>query len=461
MPHLIRTQFMKIARYYKIYLFLALILMTACDSTGPVDNEFEALNNELTNLLIENSQGKGLSFFTMPESVDYSKIPQDPKNPIIKEKVELGKQLFHETCISVKPKNSKTAMHSSCASCHHFQGGFQANLPQGIGVGGIGFGHRGEGRTIDPTIPIEEIDIQPIRSPSAMNVAWQKNVLWNGQFGATGLNIGTEYAWTTGTPKEFNKLGFEGIETQAIAGQSVHLMKIDESLIMSHGPYIELFRKAFPNEPEETRINPINTGMAIAAYERTIMANQAPFQMWLKGNKFAMNKDQLKGAIIFFGKAKCVECHTGPALNSENFYAKGLNDLEGPGVYGTVKGRPETKGRGGFTGRAEDMYKFKVPQLYNLKDSPFLGHGASIRSIRDFVKYMNEAKPENSEVPEEQLYKDFIHLGLTEKEIDYITAFIEYALYDANLKRYVPAVLLSGFCFPNNDPQSQKDLGCK
>ncbi len=456
-----RRIFATISNYSFYLLFLLAIILISCENTGPVDNEIEELSRELTKLLIQESDGKGLIFFTMPNSDEYSKIPQDPKNPITKEKVELGKQLFHETCISVKVKNSKTMMHSSCASCHHFQGGFQANLPQGIGVGGIGFGKRGEGRTIDPEINIDEVDIQPIRTPSAMNVAWQRNMLWNGQFGATGLNVGTEYAWVVGTPKEFNKLGYEGIETQAIAGQSVHFMKIEESMIIAHPQYIKMFKEAFPNDPEKTLVNRINMGLAIAAYERTLMANQSPFQIWLKGNKFAMTKEELRGAILFFGKAKCVKCHTGPALNSENFYALGLKDLEGPGVYGTVKGRPETKGRGGFTGKAEDMYKFKVPQLYNLKDSPFLGHGSSIRSIRDFVKYMNEAIPENNEVPKGQLANEFVPLGLTEREIDYLTVFIENALYDNNLQRYVPSVLLSGFCFPNNDYQSQRDLGCR
>ena len=53
-------------------------------------------------------------------------------------------------------------------------------------------------------------------------------MLWNGQFGATSDNIGTETNWTPGTPKETNNLGFEGIETQAIAGLGVHRMNIDK-----------------------------------------------------------------------------------------------------------------------------------------------------------------------------------------------------------------------------------------
>lgn len=66
------------------------------------------------------------------------------------------------------------------------------------------------------------------------------------------------------------------------------------------------------------------------------------------------------------------------------FYALGMNDLS-DGQYGAVNAsgpKAEHKGRGGFTGKAEDMFKFKVPQLYNLKDSPFYGHGAQFVTVR-------------------------------------------------------------------------------
>lgn len=56
-------------------------------------------------------------------------------------------------------------------------------------------------------------------------------MLWNGQFGATGPNVGTESEWTIGTPKEVNTLGFEGIESQA--GLDVHRLEIDVNDIIN------------------------------------------------------------------------------------------------------------------------------------------------------------------------------------------------------------------------------------
>ena len=173
-----------------------------------------------------------------------------------------------------------------------------------------------------------------------------------------------------------------------------------------------------------------------------------------------MSEQEKSGALLFFGKANCVSCHTGPALNSMEFHALGLNDLNGNGVYGTFIEDNSHLGRGGFTGDPADNYKFKVPQLYNLKDSPFFGHGGSFTSVRDLIEYKNNGIAENSAVPAAQLAADFVPLNLSDKEVTDLTIFIENSLYDNNLDRYVPEMLPSGYCFPNGDLKSKKDLNC-
>jgi cytochrome c peroxidase len=107
------------------------------------------------------------------------------------------------------------------------------------------------------------------------------------------------------------------------------------------------------------------------------------------------------------------------------------------------------------------MFKFKVPQLYNLKDSPFYGHGGSFTSVREVIEYKNNGQPSNVEViGSSQLASQFGPLGLTEEEVNQLTAFVENALHDPNLHRYEPRSLPSGMCFPNGDSLSMKDLGC-
>lgn len=446
---------MNSSRYGYFIVLTAAFFFLGCDPGGPRDG----LDDELSELILTNSQGGGHSFFLLPSSDNLFAIPQDPKNPLTVEKVLLGQMLFHETALAVVPKEDRSELTYSCASCHHSRSGFQAGMRQGIGEGGIGFGSRGETRRPDPDYLESFLDVQPIRSPSVLHTAYQDVMLWNGQFGAHGANAGTESAWTAGTPKETNFLGFDGVETQAIAGLTVHRMDIETSSIPGLDEYRTLFAVTYPEIPEGQRFTKELAGLAIAAYERTLLANQAPFQRWLRGNYSAMTAREKRGAIVFFGKGECATCHTGPALNDDTFHSLGMNDLTGAEIMGPLD-EATKKGRGGFTGQPVDDYKFKTPQLYNLLDHRFFGHGASFLSVREVVEYKNIATPENLNVPQEQLDPLFRPLSLTDQEIDDLVAFLETGLYDPDLDRYSPSSIPSHQCFPVNDAQSKLDLGC-
>ncbi len=455
--------------YYPLLALLgAMLSLTSCKKDTEDEPPFSTsnLDAELLELIEAASDGAGPHYFRLPASNAYSDIPQDPNNPLSASKVELGKFLFHETGIGKNPRMFTSEGQFSCASCHHAAAGFQAGIAQGIGEGGFGFGLAGEGRTVHPEYfnnPIwsDSLDVQPIRSPSALNVAFQTNMLWNGQFGATHVNEGTSHAWTAGTPKEFNNLGFHGVETQAIAGQVVHRQMVDHDFCVEYADYMDLFQNAFGDVPQSIEELRIHSGLAIAAYERTLLANQAPFQKWLAGSRSLMSDSEKRGAMLFFGKAECSSCHTGPALNSMEFHAYGMNDIyTSPMAIMASESDEENLGRGGFTGNQEDMYKFKVPQLYNLREAGFLGHGSSFKSIREVVEYKNAGIPENPMVPAGQLAAEFTPLLLTPDEVDDLVNFLENALNDPHLDRYVPSELPTGMCFPNADTQSMIDHGC-
>ena len=430
-------------------------IMAACKRDTSVNDYDE----ELSELISSASNGVGPSYFMLPASNDYASIPQDPNNPITYEKVVLGKLLFHETALGTTPKMPNGIQTYSCASCHHAGGGFQANVRQGISEGGLGYGTSGEGRYADPSYDPDSLDVQPLRTPTAMNGAWQRNMLWNGQFGATGDNVGTETQWTAGTPIEANFLGYEGLEIQAIAGLKVHRMELDSQWAEDYG-YRSLFDIVYSNVPTSERYSREYAGLAIAAYERTIVSDRAPFQEYLQGDKYALTEAQKQGAIVFFGKGNCTSCHTGPALNSESYHAIGMEDFELSLTIIQDYGQAQTafKGRGGFTGNAADEYKFKVPQLYNMKDSPFFGHGGSFTSLHDLMIYKNDAVAENSNVPTSQLAAQFQPLNLSTSEIEMLVDFLENGLYDPDLYRYQPSATFSGNCIPNNDVVSQIEV---
>lgn len=438
---------------------IAVLFLVSCEPEEPIVTEEEFLDIRLRAAVKNATNGRGLDYFAFPTENDLASIPQDPRNPLTTDKVLLGQMLYHETGLAIHPVNATSIETYSCASCHSAAAGFQAGRIQGIGEGGIGFGIAGENRILNPIYSSDSIDVQPIRTPTALNGAYQELMLWNGQFGSTGDNIGTQQQWTAGTPKAVNNLGYQGLEIQAIAGLTVHRMGIDTSFIFN-SDYKEMFDRVFSGKSVQTRYTVETAGLAIAAYERSLLANDAPFQQWLNGNATALTDQEKEGAVLFFGKANCVSCHTGPALNEMEFHALGMNDLDGPEVFGTSPTSEANLGRGGFTQQSVDMYKFKVPQLYNLINSPFYGHGGNFTSIRDVIVYKNNGVAQNGTVPNGQLASDFKPLGLTEAEITALTEFIENGLYDPNLMRYEPTHIPSGNCFPNNDSQSQMDLGC-
>lgn len=437
---------------------MALFLLSWSCQPDP-NVEQDPLNAALEAAISQQPGGK--SGLRLPQDHDWSAFPQDPRNPITAEKVQLGKLLFHETGLAINPRLPQGMNRFSCASCHHAGAGFQAGILQGLGEGGLGFGVAGESRDIDPNWPIDSIDVQPIRTPTSLNVAFQELMLWNGQFGSTGANRNTSAQWTSGTPKAVNHLGYEGPEIQAIAGLKVHRMEVTEAILSTYG-YLELFDQVFPDFARSERYTKETAGLAIAAYERSVVANRSPFQQWLRGDVLALSEAQKRGAVLFFGKAACGGCHQGPALNSMEFYALGMNDLVGPGTYGTSGNAADNTnlGRGGFTGNPEEHYQFKVPQLYNLKGLSFLGHGGTFGSLREVVDYKNRAQAENAKVPAHRLASEFKALSLSDEEVDDLVEFLEEGLYDPNLERYVPATVYSGNCFPNADPMAQVDQGC-
>lgn len=418
------------------------------------------LDNQLRNLVASSAPTGDLDFYILPDEEDYANIPADPKNPLTAEKVELGKFMFYDTGLAqdaLKPSGIGTY---SCATCHIPEAGFKPGNFQGIADGGMAFGLNGENRVRNTEYEESELDVQDARAISLVNVAYVTNTFWNGQFGSTGVNVGTEDVWEDREDTERNHLGFEGIETQNFEGLIAHRISINKELLDSFG-YTQMFDDVFADVPEEERYTIETASLAFSAYLRTIISNKAPFQNWLKGNEEALDYKSKKGAILFFGKANCSTCHYNQNLGSPEFHALGVNDMYQQPSYSSEESDFRNLGRGGFTKKEEDLYKFKVPGIYNNADSDFFFHGASVKKIEELVEYFNLAIPENENVPQSQISTKFKPLNLTEVEKEHLVQFLKVGLSDPNLIRYQPSSVPSGFCFPNADPQSIIDIGCE
>ena len=432
---------------------------------GCTHDYIEDLDLDLTTSLNSNSKTGSYTGYIMPSSTDYSSLPnQDPKNPVTAEKVALGKMLFFETGIGLEPKYPVSKEAYSCSSCHIPERSFTAGRFQGIADGAIGFGISGEGRKKNPQYTGADVDAQGARPLAVINTTYVTNALWAGTFGSFNVNTGTDNVWDQDTLVQINKKGLMGLEANNERALIVHRQVINKDVTDSLG-YTAMFDAAFPDIPVEERYTRQTAAFAIAAYFRTILTNEAPFQKWLKGDVSAMTDQQKRGAMVFFGKAGCVSCHNSPSLNSDPhlFFSLGVyNSYQtGYSVFRTDRHDKRNLGRGGFTGREEDMNHFKVPQLYNLKDFGFYFHGASKTSLKDVVEYFNDGIPENQDIPITQITPLFRPLHMTQDEMDDLVEFLENGLYDPNMLRYKPEVTMSGNCFPNNDPQSKEDMGCQ
>ncbi|MBK8518821.1 MAG: hypothetical protein IPL55_21815 [Saprospiraceae bacterium] len=437
-----------ISRVTLLGLFCFFILIS-CNHDELTDND-----KVLKNLITDRSR------YILPDETDYKSIPQSPVNPLTKEKIELGKLLFFEPAFANEAKRQDLKFTYTCSSCHVPDAGFRPGRMQGIADGGVGFGVHGESRFKYPYYPNDSIDAQGARPLVTLNVAYVENTMWNGSFGSDGPNATTANVWglyDPSTARNNQRLG--ALEGQNIEGLIVHRMNYTKELITNAG-YKEMFDKAFPDMPEDERYSRKGASFALSAYLRQNLTNKAPFQDWLKGNNEGMSEQQKRGAVLFFGKAGCNGCHFEKNLGSMRFEALGVDDLYEHGGLKTGPSDRRNMGRGGFTGKTEDMFKFRTPQLYNLGDSGPYFHGGSIETLEGVVRYFNNGKKQNSRVSDSQLSSFIKPLGLSEDEVKDLTEFIANGLRDRHLNRYVPTRVLSGMCFPNNDPGSKFDMKC-
>ncbi|NNE28681.1 MAG: hypothetical protein HKN16_03550 [Saprospiraceae bacterium] len=416
-------------------------------------------NDQLLRERLDNMSPTGnSSYYIFPEANDFSSIPnQDDKNPINAEKAELGKMLFHETGLAASPAYPIGESTYSCATCHIASRGFTPGRAQGLADGGLGFA--GNRHQIAGYLG-HEVDAQGARPLSVLNVAYVTNTLWSGTFGSFGINEGTEALWHGHENAEVNLEGLQGLEAQNIEGLELHRMEITDVVLDQFG-YREHFDRCFPDFPAEERYSHKTASFAISAYLRTLLAQEAPFQKWLNGEDYAITEQEKRGALLFLGKANCSSCHKGPSFNSMEFHALGTKDLyEQDEILNTDHEDNRNRGRAFFTDNAEDDFKFKVPQLYNLKDYTHFFHGSSKQTIREVVEYKLRAESENPYVAQDQLSSFFHPVEMSEDEINDLVAFLENALHDPDLERYVPESVLSGNCIPNNDVFSRIELDC-
>ncbi|MDX1739317.1 MAG: cytochrome c peroxidase, partial [Alphaproteobacteria bacterium] len=130
--------------------------------------------------------------------------------------------------------------------------------------------------------------------------------------------------------------------------------------------YVSLFKEAFPTKVKTKQdITMVLAANALAAFEMfEWRADQSPFDQYLRGDDTALTSTQKRGLDLFYGKANCVSCHSGPLLTDHDFHAIAIPQL------GWVRTRRfdfvvRDRGRINETDKLEDAYKFRTPSLRN------------------------------------------------------------------------------------------------
>jgi cytochrome c peroxidase len=139
--------------------------------------------------------------------------------------------------------------------------------------------------------------------------------------------------------------------------------------------YVELFKKAFPDEKEPISLK--NVGRAIGAFERGL-STPGRFDKYLAGDKKALTLDELKGVSKFM-EVGCNACHSGPLFGGDKYQKLGL-----------IKPWPDTKdeGRAKVTKADADKMFFKVPSLRNVEKTAPYFHDGSVATLDEAVKLM-------------------------------------------------------------------------
>ena len=254
-------------------------------------------------------------------------IPTPSTNLNYTAKIDLGKQLYFDGRLS---KSGAI----SCAFCHNPGTGFADPRQTSIGIdGGVG------GR----------------QSPTVYNTAFNHLQFWDGRA--------------------------RSLEEQAIGPihNPIEMGETHENVIRKLGKikgYQQQFRAVFGSD-----VNLQDLANAIAAYERTVISTNSPFDKYALGDQKAMDETAVRGLTLFKGKARCILCHNGSNFTDNQFHNLGVPQV------GPLK---EDLGRHNVTRADKDRGAFKTPTLRSIIETAPYMHDGAFKTLEEVVDFLNE-----------------------------------------------------------------------
>ena len=285
----------------------------------------------------------------------YPVLEYPADNPNNAAAASLGERLFFDPILSVDSS-------ISCGSCHKPELGFATNDKVTPGVDGV-LGKR--------------------NSPSLINVGFQPYFMREG--------------------------GVPSLEMQV-------LVPLGDATEMAHN-VVDAVRRLNRNTSYRNEFLTVygDTASAfllvraLANFERTLVDFDAPFDHFIQGDATALSIEAIKGGKLFYGKAACVQCHSGVLLTDFGFANNG-----------TVIVDSTDYGRELLTNESGDRYVFKVPSLRKVQITAPYMHDGSVSTLADVVEQYNTGGANHS-------YTDsrIEPLGLSGSEKAQLVAFLE------------------------------------
>lgn len=339
-----------------------------------------------------------------------TRAPEPADNPSTPEKVKLGRLLFFDPLLSA-------TQNVACATCHHPQFAWADSRATPLGVGGTGLG---PARMLDGTAGLK---------PLTRNVPTLLNVGFNGLVAGKSPDPATApMFWDTRVQsletqvphpiRSREEMRAEVCtESEAVAAAVSRVRQVAE--------YRALFAAAF-SQSEDRAVTADHLAKAIAAFERTLIAANSPFDRFLRGDGQPLSAAQDRGRRVF-ETAGCILCHGGPMFSDFKLHFIGVSDA-------------------GPDGRRE----LRTPTLRNLRHTaPYMHHGGqrTLDEVLTFYERLSDAVSETLDGADAAAHPALDpllqRLDLNAEDFPDLAAFLEM-LNDDGYDRSAPEKVPSG-----------------
>lgn len=319
--------------------------------------------------------------------------PMPVQNPAL---VPLGQALMFDKILSGNRD-------ISCGTCHDPLTQGADGLSLSIGTGGAG---SGPSRTLGPGR-----QFVPRSAPSLLNQGLGfYQVFWDGRVSGFGsgpfqtpagsalppglTNILAAQAMfpvtnrreMRGEPGEVDVLGNPNELAQLADSQFADIWRAVMRRVLAVPEYVAKFNAAFPGTPTNT-LGFQHAATAIAAFQmQAFTRTNSPLDRYLARDDAALSAEAKRGALLFFGEARCSSCHNGPLLGGQSFANVGVPQL-GPG---TGAGTPLDFGFGEIAGNEFYRFSFRVQPLRNVElTAPYM-HDGAYATLEAVVRHYND-----------------------------------------------------------------------